>query len=146
MRPLRARIGASAFSLVAMLGLVAAPASAEPVQPAPEAVQLAPEPNPYDIIRSYVVKTYTDTYLRRGTSTWGYTHLVARGRWCSWTDSKIRNTLLYWSYNTLSGTSRTYHYNATSFGILLHWRVVVEYGSGNKGVITAYNLENRYFC
>jgi hypothetical protein len=144
MRPMRARIGALAFFLVAMLGLVAAgPASAEPVQPAPETVQLAPEPNPYDIIRYYVVKSYTDTVLRRGTSLWGYTHLVARGRWNSTFDARIASTLKYWEGHRSSGTSHTFELYRSGFGPAPNpWsmRVVVDYCCGHKGVITAYYI------
>jgi hypothetical protein len=140
----RLLVGLAIGSLM-MLGLVAAPATAQPpgptTDPAPgmSETELLADPA-FAIIRSYTVGgSPVDTFLRRGTSTWGYTHLVAKGRWSSTFDSRIKSTLRYWDYYRRDGTSYTFESYAGGFQT---WslRVVVQYGNANQGVITAYYI------
>ncbi|MGH8824962.1 MAG: hypothetical protein ACRDVN_10845 [Jiangellaceae bacterium] len=128
-------------AMVVMLGLgVAAPATAQPPAP-PEPTLVGEElldpDNSYDIIRSYYVKgsAFPNTVLRRGTTTWGYTHLVYNGRWSSWFDNEIARVLDSWSGYSKSGTAVTFR---RQIGFTVWMRVVVEYGSGHRGIITAY--------
>lgn len=135
----RVIIVATVFSL--FLGLfvstnMATQASASQPQ-APGVVQ--PAVDPYQIVATY---TFTGgdwplTYhLRYGTPLWGWQHIVSRG-WPNPLDGCIYNTLALGT-TKWDGTSETFnwHYNSSPG---TNFRVVYETGSGDKGIITAYN-------
>ena len=139
--------------LITILGFLAsalmAPAATATTAKAPVAVgnySAALAAGEWDVIKYYDVKnTSARAPLRRGTSTWGYTHLINRGRWCYDTDKHIKSTLLYYDSFSTSGTSKTYYrWTYTSVGGWRKWSVVIEWGKGAQGLITAYNNLNRY--
>ena len=147
MRKAAARIVTLAAGILMMLGLVVAPSEGAPAPaPAPARDPSSAEQaellalSSYDIIRFYVVGgSWRDTYLRRGTQYWGYTHLVLKNRWNSTFDNRIAYTLRYPQAARTSGSSVTFEVYKGSFQT---WsmRVVVQYGNSHQGIITAYYI------
>ncbi|MCX5530073.1 hypothetical protein OG785_05820 [Streptomyces sp. NBC_00006] len=98
----------------------------------------------------HVVKRYNNGLgiipLRCGTSTWGYRHLVARGRWSASFDKKITKAL--WSGTPVTITGGRWHYYMVAvppctkyFGVLDNPNT---YGRDHvthpQGIITAYSM------
>lgn len=109
------------FLSLCLAGVVATPASA-----------VASDFPEYDVLVEY-----TDFHvLRRGTSSWGYTHIFERHGWNPEMERCIGETIRNYTRTAKAGTSRTYYLDYSDFE---YFKVVYEFGSGNKGVITAYS-------
>ncbi|MGY0019315.1 hypothetical protein [Streptomyces sp. cg35] len=101
----------------------------------------------------HVVKRYNNgpgiIPLRCGTTTWGYKHLVARGRWSASFDKKIKKALWSGTPATIPGGRWHYYMEAMPpctkyFGVLDNPGV---YGGDRvtkpQGIITAYSMDEK---
>ncbi|MGH3799868.1 MAG: hypothetical protein ACRDTD_07015 [Pseudonocardiaceae bacterium] len=96
-----------------------------------------------DVVKTYTPQApYAAAPLRCGTSAFGFNHLKAR--WNSNFDESIQNTLSYAQKKEQSGSSVTFVLDELP-PCPGTFRVVVEYasyGSGAKGIITAYHTSS----
>lgn len=101
---------------------------------------------PYDIVKYYSIVRWDVgggdwVPLREGTSTWG--RIAARHGYPDPADHCITQVGSNWNRKTVSGTSITFIWD---YKAGYNYRVVVQYGSGNQGIITAYSTESPERC
>jgi hypothetical protein len=129
------------LAVLLMSGLVAVGAHSAAADARPGGASAAPSTlssDPaYNIVRwfSYPNSWGNDIPLRTGTATWGYRHISQDHGY----NSTCIQQAITWGTKTTSGTSDTYLQRWTNSWGAQWFKVVVERGSGYKGIITAYN-------